>query len=71
MAKSKNKKIKMKTHKGSAKRFKRTATGKLKRYQRGTSHITGHYPQKTIRKLRQPKTVSPSDMKRIDKMIPR
>ncbi len=32
---------KMKTHRGSAKRFKRTATGKLRRYKGYKSHLTG------------------------------
>lgn len=32
---------KMKTHRGSAKRFKRTGTGKLRRYKAYKSHLTG------------------------------
>lgn len=65
------KKIKMKTHKGSAKRFKRTASGKLKRWHGGMNHITGHFPQKKVRKLRKSAIVDKSDMKRIDQMLPR
>lgn len=65
------KKIKMKTHRASAKRFKRTGSGKLKRWKSGMNHITGHYPQTTVRKLRKSAIVSDSDMKRIDKMLPR
>ena len=64
-------KIKFKTHRASAKRFKRTGSGQLKRYQAGKSHMTGHYAQKTIRSLRKARLVSASDMKRIDKMLPR
>lgn len=70
-AKQKAKKIKMKTHRASAKRFERTASGQLKRHHKGMSHMTAHYPQKSIRKLRKSSLVSPSDMKRIDKMLPR
>jgi large subunit ribosomal protein L35 len=32
---------KMKTHRGSAKRFKRTGTGKIKRYKAYKGHLTG------------------------------
>lgn len=37
---------KMKTHRASAKRFKRTASGKLKRFKAYKSHITGKNHQK-------------------------
>ena len=33
---------KMKTHRGAAKRFKVTATGKIKRKQAGKSHLLAH-----------------------------
>ncbi len=62
---------KMKTHRGSAKRFKRTATGKLKRYHAFKSHITGKKSPKRIRSLRKSALVSKGDQKRIDNMIPR
>lgn len=61
---------KMKTHRGSAKRFKRTGSGKLKRYKAYRSHITGKKSPKRIRNLRQPALVSKADMKRIGNMIP-
>lgn len=61
---------KMKTHKGSAKRFKRTGSGQLKRYRSGKNHLTGKKSPKRIRQLRNTKLVSKGDMKRIDKMIP-
>lgn len=61
---------KMKTHRGSAKRFKRTASGKLKRYKAYKSHITGKKSPKRIRNLRKSTLVSPGDQKRIDQMIP-
>ncbi len=61
---------KMKTHRGSAKRFKRTGSGKIRRHKAYRSHLTGKKSQKRIRNLRKPALVSPGDMKRIDKMIP-
>ena len=61
---------KMKTHRGSAKRFRRTGTGKLRRFKAYASHLTGKKSAKRIRNLRQGTTVSEADMKRIDKMIP-
>lgn len=61
---------KMKTHRGSAKRFKRTGSGKLKRYKAYKSHITGKKSPKRIRSLRQSTIVSKADMKRIGNMIP-
>lgn len=62
---------KMKTHRGSAKRFKRTGTGKLKRYKAYRSHLTGKKSQKRIRNLRKSALVSKGDQKRIDSMLPR
>lgn len=62
---------KMKTHKGSAKRFRRTGTGKLRRNKAYRQHITGKKSPKRIRNLRKPALVSKADQKRIDSMIPR
>ncbi len=62
---------KMKTHRGSAKRFKRTGTGKLKRMKTGVTHMTGKMSPKRIRNLRKSTLVSKGDQKRIDHMIPR
>lgn len=62
---------KMKTHKGSQKRFKRTASGKLKRSHAYTSHLFANKSQKQKRKLRKSALVSKGDQKRIDQMIPR
>lgn len=61
---------KMKTHKGSQKRFKRTGSGKIKRYQAGVGHLTGKKSPKRIRKLRKSALVSKGDQKRINTMIP-
>ncbi|WP_099950493.1 50S ribosomal protein L35 [Ezakiella peruensis] len=61
---------KLKTHRGSAKRFKRTASGELKRFKAYKSHITGKKSPKRIRSLRKGTLVSKSDMRRISHMIP-
>ena len=62
---------KMKTHRASAKRFKRTGTGKLRRYKAFKSHLTGNKSQKRIRNLRKGALVSKGDQNRIDAMLPR
>jgi large subunit ribosomal protein L35 len=43
---------KMKTHKGSKKRFRVTASGKLKRRQAGKKHLLSHKTGKRKRHLR-------------------
>jgi large subunit ribosomal protein L35 len=43
---------KMKTHKASRKRFRVTATGKLKRSQAGKKHLNSHKTGKRKRQLR-------------------
>ncbi|MBC8591272.1 50S ribosomal protein L35 [Wansuia hejianensis] len=63
-------KVKMKTHRGSAKRFKRTASGKIRRYKAYKSHLTGKKSPKRVRNLRKGALVSKGDQKRIDSMIP-
>jgi large subunit ribosomal protein L35 len=45
---------KQKTHKGSKKRFRVTATGKLKRVQAGKKHLNSHKTGKRKRHLREP-----------------
>jgi large subunit ribosomal protein L35 len=43
---------KMKTHKGTKKRFRLTATGKVKHRAAGTSHLAARMSQKRKRNLR-------------------
>ena len=62
---------KMKTHRGAAKRFKRTGTGKLKRAKAYKSHILGKKTTKRKRNLRKGTLVSAGDMKRVDQLIPK
>lgn len=62
---------KMKTHKGSSKRFKRTGSGKVKRSHAYTSHMFANKSQKQKRKLRKGTLVSSGDYKRIKAMLPK
>ncbi len=61
---------KMKTHRGAAKRFKRTGTGKVKRFRAFHSHILEKKSPKRKRRLRKPTLISGSDMKKINKLMP-
>jgi len=60
---------KMKTKKTAAKRFKKTATGKLKFSHMGGSHILSNKNRKQKRKLRSQDIVDKADMKRITQFI--
>lgn len=60
---------KMKTHRGSAKRFKRTGTGQLKRGRAYTSHLFANKSTKAKRHLRKSSLVSSGDYKRIKQML--
>ena len=61
---------KMKTHRGAAKRFKITGSGKFKRYNAYKSHILEKKSPKRKRKLRKATLISKSDQKRITKLLP-
>ena len=61
---------KMKTHRGAAKRIKKTGTGKLKRMRAYKSHILTKKSQKRKRRLRKPDLVAKGDAKRLHKMLP-
>ncbi|WP_298581188.1 50S ribosomal protein L35 [uncultured Olegusella sp.] len=52
---------KMKTHKGSAKRFRRTGTGKIMRAKAFKSHILTKKSQKRIRNFRKEVVLSAAD----------
>jgi len=60
---------KLKTHRGAAKRIKRTASGKFKRHHAYTSHIMTKKSTKRKRKLRASAIVAPGDAKVIAKML--
>ena len=61
---------KMKTHGGAAKRFSRTATGKIKRRRAFHSHILTKKTQERKRRLRSVALLDSTDRKRIERMLP-
>ena len=60
----------MKTHKGAAKRFKKTGTGKIKRSKAFKRHILTSKPSKRKRKLGQSTPVAASDVHHVKAMLP-
>ena len=60
---------KMKTHRGAAKRFKKTGTGKLKRAKAFKSHILTKKTTKRTRNLRKTGYVSASEEKVMKKLL--
>lgn len=60
---------KMKTHRGAAKRFRKTASGKIKRGHAMHSHILTKKSQKRKRKLRQTTLVAKADQKRMSRLL--
>lgn len=60
---------KMKTHKGAAKRVKRTGSGGLKRDTAYGNHMFANKSTKQKRHLRKATMISHSDMKRISQMV--
>ena len=61
---------KIKTLRGAAKRFKKTATGKIKRNKAYKTHILTKMSPKRKRQLRKSTLVSDADIKRVRRMIP-
>lgn len=61
---------KMKTHRGAAKRVKKTGTGKLKRMRSNKSHILTKKTTKRKRRLRKSDLVSGADAKKLHKILP-
>lgn len=61
---------KLKTNKGAAKRFKKTASGKIKRRKPLKNHILTKKTRKRKRNLRQATLVHKSDMDRVEAMLP-
>jgi large subunit ribosomal protein L35 len=59
----------MKTHRGAAKRFRKTAGGKIKRQRAYKSHILAKKSRKRKRRLRQPALVARSDARRVKRML--
>lgn len=61
---------KMKTHRGAAKRFKRTGSGKLKRNRAFGSHLLTHKDIARKRRNKQADLVSERDAGRIERLLP-
>ena len=60
---------KMRSHKGTKKRFKMTASGQAKRSLAGNQHLAPGKTQKRTRQLRKFSLVSTSDKKRIRQQL--
>ena len=63
-------KLKLKTHKGAAKRFKLTASGKVIRRHSFARHILSSKASKRKRRLAKPAVVSSADVHHIRAMLP-
>jgi large subunit ribosomal protein L35 len=61
---------KLKTHRGAAKRFKKTATGKIKRTKAFRRHILTSKSKKVKRHMRGMAIVSPGDAPKLRRMLP-
>ncbi|MEP6642859.1 MAG: 50S ribosomal protein L35 [Acidobacteriaceae bacterium] len=61
---------KMKTHKGAAKRFKKTASGKVKRGHSNLRHILTSKSKRRKKKSGKSTLVSDADTPKIKRMIP-
>ena len=61
---------KMKTHRGAAKRFRATGSGKLKRSKAYKRHILTKKSANTKRNLRKPAIMSKGDQSRIARLLP-
>jgi large subunit ribosomal protein L35 len=60
---------KMKSHSGAKKRFKKTATGKLRARHAFTSHNLGKKPPKRKRQMGRPVVVAKADTPRIKELL--
>ena len=61
---------KLKTHRGAAKRFKRTKSGKFLRSKAFKQHILSSKSTKRKRKLRGTTTVAEVDQAKLERMLP-
>ena len=60
---------KMKTHRGAAKRFKITGTGKILRRKAYRDHLLEHKPTSRTRRLGRPAEVTGGDKRRVKKLL--
>lgn len=61
---------KLKTHRGAAKRFKKTGTGKIKRSKAYMSHNLTHMSSKRTKLLRKSGLVHETNLDAINKLLP-
>ena len=61
---------KMKTHRGAAKRFKKTGTGKFVRAKAFKRHILTSKPTRRKRQMRGTEVVAAADAARVKRMLP-
>jgi large subunit ribosomal protein L35 len=61
---------KMKTHRGAAKRFKKTAKGKLVHAKQGRRHFMAKRSRKRNRHLREEGQLQGGDAKKIARLVP-
>jgi large subunit ribosomal protein L35 len=60
---------KMKTHSGSKKRFRKTATGKLRGRRAYSTHILEKKSPKRKRRMARPSEISPQDAPRVRTLL--
>lgn len=60
---------KMKTHRGAAKRFARTGSGKIVRRQAGVSHLLETKSGRRRRRLQREAEVAAPDLRRVRRML--
>jgi large subunit ribosomal protein L35 len=60
---------KMKTHSGAKKRFRKTASGKLRGRRAFSSHILEKKSPKRKRRMARPVEISPNDAKRVRTLL--
>lgn len=60
---------KLKTHRGAAKRVKRTGTGKMKRHRAYHGHNLSSKSRKRKRRLRSATNMAPGDTKNLERML--
>ena len=70
MAKVAKVKVKLKTHKGAAKRFKITGSGKVMRHHSFARHILTSKASKRKRRLSKAVELSPADAAQVHRMLP-
>ena len=61
---------KLKTHRGAAKRFKKTGTGKFTRGAAFKRHILTSKTRKSKRQMRGTKVVADADAAKLERMLP-